>query len=82
MLKQIRWNKKRKWINTRYAKPFKARQAIKHMMAAQSLAVSIASMSQAQSASAVTAYDKLSKGVRVAIIAIQAFTSVNKILKG
>jgi len=82
MLKQIRWNKKRKWINTRYAKPYKARKAAKHMMAAQSLAASIASMSQVQAASAVTAYDKLSKGVRVASIAIQAFTSVNKILKG
>jgi len=52
------------------------------MMAAQSLASSIASMSQVQSASAVTAYDKLSKGVKVAIIAMQAFTSVNNILKG
>lgn len=82
MLKQIRWNKKRKWINTRYAKPYKARQAVKQMMAAQLLSASIASISQVQSANAVTAYDKLSKGVKVAIIAMQAFTSVNNILKG
>lgn len=34
MLKQVKWNKKRKWSETRYAKPFKARAAIGRVKAA------------------------------------------------
>jgi hypothetical protein len=66
MLKQIRWNKKRKWIDTRYAKPYKARLAIKRMQMAQAYAVCAQLVSTISSAPASGAIQRASKAMSIA----------------
>ena len=41
MMKQIKWNKKRKWQDTRYCKPFRARLAFRRANAAMMAATSL-----------------------------------------
>ena len=67
MLKQIKWNKKRKWINTRYAKPYKARRAIKHMQMAQACAIGAQLVSTIAAAPASDALQRASKSMAAAI---------------
>jgi hypothetical protein len=67
MLKQIRWNKKRNWIDTRYAKPFKVRQAIKRMQMAQACAVGAQLVSTISSAPASNALQRASKAMGAAV---------------
>ena len=45
MMKQIKWNKKRKWQDTRYCKPFIARLALRRVNTAAMAASALARLS-------------------------------------
>ena len=72
--------KARKWINTRYAKPYKVRRATAMMMAGCMSAQTINAVQTIQSVKAITKAQKLSKAFAIAQVILDNAISQSKLI--
>lgn len=81
MMKQVRWNKKRRWIDTRYCKPFVRRAALKRLMAAQVAAAAGHSIRVMSSHLAEGPAEQCAKSIAIANTVAGAFNAINSIME-
>jgi hypothetical protein len=79
MNKSLNKYKKSRWIKIRLSKPHKGRFAISKMQDALIISQAVATVNQIKAS---MSFDKLGKAAAIASTALNAFATVNKILKG
>jgi hypothetical protein len=75
-MKQVKWNKKRKWVDTRYCKPFKARLAFRNYNAAMIAAGAQLQASSIAAQRATDAFSMMGKSVAMANIMLNSATVI------
>lgn len=75
-MKQVKWNKKRKWADTRYCKPFKARLSFRHANAAMIAIGAQLQVSAIASKGATDAFAMMGKSVAMANIMLNSATAI------
>lgn len=78
-MKQVKWNKKRKWLDTRYCKPFMRRLAVRRMLAAQVAAAAKHNIQAISSHLATSELDRIKKSIAIAKTLIGAVDSINQV---
>lgn len=83
MLKQVKWNKKRKWSETRYAKHFHARGLIRMARVAQIASCAAAHLSAIASQTASDSLSEVEKRAAAWSVAVDAIDNISsEITKG
>lgn len=80
-MKQVKWNKKRKWLDTRYCKPFMRRLAMRRILAAQVAISAKYSIQAISSHFAASEAERLGKSIAIAKTLIGMVDSINNVME-